>query len=524
MADYIAKLGMKVETDGAAKASADLDRVSASSTKATAAAGKFKAQAATTGKATSQLGYKASQAGYQVSDLAVQLEMGTPFVRAFGQQASQLLAVFGPAGILAGTVIAVGAAVGGVLVNAFKDATIEVERFELGLDSLLKKTDELRIHQTEWAIEQVKGQIGAMKEMGSQTVVTASRIETLEGNLKRFPGNSKAEDWRKELLKLKAETEGTEDQAKKLTDQLTALQTRLEALRSGAAASKTKDDLKDEVRLQEYVTAALIKHNQIMEGIRAATLAKGQAEDAALIALHDGQRAYELEQERNYYANAAADYVQFLTNKKEASQDHVDSIDDTENAQLQRRADAYTGFLTRRAVETESFWEDQKNQYQDDTSAAIKAEQDKLDAKAALSNAFQTLMTSESRALFEIGKAGAISETIVNTQVAAMKAFSQLGVFGAPAAAAIVAAGAVRIGKIASTQFGSRSMGSDTVPNIPTSAGQGGNTQQVSINITGGSFGAGAGDDVINSLRDFFSRDGVLFDGASTQGQVIANG
>jgi len=88
--------------------------------------------------------------------------------------------------------------------------------------------------------------------------------------------------------------------------------------------------------------------------------------------------------------------------------------------------------------------------------------------------------------------------------------------------AASAAAGAAQLVAINSTKY--NGAGSVSVPSAPSSAQGGGNTQQVSINITGGSFGAGAGDDVINSLRDFFSRDGVLFDGASTQGQVIANG
>jgi len=523
MADYIAKLGMKVETDGAAKASSDLDRVSASSEKATASAKRLSTQATTTGKATGALGHKAGQAGYQVADLAVQLEMGTPFLRAFGQQASQLLSVFGPAGILAGTIVAVGAAIGNVVmsmkgsVNVVQDIKNKIDELNGSVGNLSDAFRAQGINQATVALGQYERELwdvqGTLNEIATDGMIrrmySPEEIKDLEVNAETLV--SLIHDTNARIYALREQ--GTTPKGYKTEAQL--------AEEGVKALTKAEDDAET---LRQYRVAALIKHNQIMEGIRAATLANGQAEDAALIALHDGQRAYELEQERNYYANAAADYVQFLTNKKEASQDHVDSIDDTENAQLQRRADAYTGFLTRRAVETESFWEDQKNQYQDDTSAAIKAEQDKLDAKAALSNAFQTLMTSESRALFEIGKAGAISETIVNTQVAAMKAFSQLGVFGAPAAAAIVAAGAVRIGKIASTQFGSRSMGSDTVPNIPTSAGQGGNTQQVSINITGGSFGAGAGDDVINSLRDFFSRDGVLFDGASTQGQVIANG
>jgi len=55
------------------------------------------------------------QAGYQIGDLAVQLDGGTSFLRAFGQQGSQHLGIFGPLGAVLGTGVAIVAAFG----NAF---------------------------------------------------------------------------------------------------------------------------------------------------------------------------------------------------------------------------------------------------------------------------------------------------------------------------------------------------------------------------------------------------------------------
>jgi uncharacterized protein YukE len=52
------------------------------------------------------------QAGYQVGDFAVQLANGTNGLQAFGQQAPQLLQIFGPAGAVIGAVVAVVAALG----------------------------------------------------------------------------------------------------------------------------------------------------------------------------------------------------------------------------------------------------------------------------------------------------------------------------------------------------------------------------------------------------------------------------
>ena len=52
------------------------------------------------------------QAGFQIGDFAVQVANGTNGLQAFGQQAPQLLQIFGPAGAVIGAVVAVVAALG----------------------------------------------------------------------------------------------------------------------------------------------------------------------------------------------------------------------------------------------------------------------------------------------------------------------------------------------------------------------------------------------------------------------------
>jgi len=58
------------------------------------------------------------QAGFQVGDLAVQLQNGTHFLTAFGQQGSQLAGVFGATGAVFGAFIAIAAAVGTVILKS----------------------------------------------------------------------------------------------------------------------------------------------------------------------------------------------------------------------------------------------------------------------------------------------------------------------------------------------------------------------------------------------------------------------
>lgn len=59
-----------------------------------------------------------------------------------------------------------------------------------------------------------------------------------------------------------------------------------------------------------------------------------------------------------------------------------------------------------------------------------------------------------SKTMFEIQKAGAIAAAVMNTAEGATKAYAQFGAFGFAAAAAVIAAGAIQIGAIASTSFG----------------------------------------------------------------------
>ena len=52
------------------------------------------------------------QAGYQIADFSVQVTNGTSAIQAFGQQGSQMLAVFGPVGSLLGAAVAIVAGLG----------------------------------------------------------------------------------------------------------------------------------------------------------------------------------------------------------------------------------------------------------------------------------------------------------------------------------------------------------------------------------------------------------------------------
>ncbi|WP_437436487.1 hypothetical protein [Ruegeria arenilitoris] len=72
-----------------------------------------------------RVGNAVQQASYQFTDFVVQVQSGQSAVRALGQQGSQLLAIFGPAGAMAGLALAIGTAFVGPMLAA-RDAASKV--------------------------------------------------------------------------------------------------------------------------------------------------------------------------------------------------------------------------------------------------------------------------------------------------------------------------------------------------------------------------------------------------------------
>lgn len=118
------------------------------------------------------------------------------------------------------------------------------------------------------------------------------------------------------------------------------------------------------------------------------------------------------------------------------------------------------------------FHEDGLTEIEDKASKARKrlAEDEARTRQMAMSQMFTdltSLMNTESRKMFEIGKAGAIADTIVRTHSSAQKAYDAMAsipyvgpALGAAAAAAAITSGIARVQAINSTNFGSKSASS----------------------------------------------------------------
>lgn len=129
MADT-ASLIARVKTEGADVAAKQLDGFAKSANDADASTnrlasdvGKLDKQSANAAKAgLSVFGQKAQQVGYQLQDFTVQVQAGTSWLVALGQQGSQLAGSFGPGGAVLGAVIALASAIGGVLYKSLTEA------------------------------------------------------------------------------------------------------------------------------------------------------------------------------------------------------------------------------------------------------------------------------------------------------------------------------------------------------------------------------------------------------------------
>ena len=115
MADL--NIGINVVAGPAKKALNDTakatDNLSKSIVRAQASTQKMGKQFSSTAVSTNKFAKGAmQQAGYQIADFSVQLTGGTNALQAFGQQGSQMLAVFGPVGSILGAAVAILAAFG----------------------------------------------------------------------------------------------------------------------------------------------------------------------------------------------------------------------------------------------------------------------------------------------------------------------------------------------------------------------------------------------------------------------------
>jgi len=122
------------------------------------------------------------QVGYQVQDFFVQIQSGTDVMVALGQQGSQLAGVFGTKGALLGAVIAIGTAIGGIAIAAYKsmqglqdlkDTLDELASAQSSLKEILNLLEQSPVQIAEnftMAIEKVQQYLAILAKADMQTI------------------------------------------------------------------------------------------------------------------------------------------------------------------------------------------------------------------------------------------------------------------------------------------------------------------------------------------------------------------
>jgi lambda family phage tail tape measure protein len=165
-----------------------VDAATRSLNQASAASSNY-ALASTRGMGSSRaMGHAVQQAGFQVGDFAVQIAGGQSALRAFIQQGTQLVSMFGPTGAVIGAL----GAIGGAVIQAFlmsgdavDDAADKIWSYTEALAAAKDITDELAAAQTKFIGGLTDSRIKGFEDAidSANTKLTLLQIEAKSANL-----------------------------------------------------------------------------------------------------------------------------------------------------------------------------------------------------------------------------------------------------------------------------------------------------------------------------------------------------
>lgn len=119
--------------------------------------------------------------GMQMQDVVVQAQMGTNWFTIIAQQGSQLAGVFGPTGALFGGVLALSAALGGMLWRAMSAASEKAEEMRLELDKLYESTERAKMSALR---DQIYAQEEALEGLREKAKATSKDLQKLNEAVK----------------------------------------------------------------------------------------------------------------------------------------------------------------------------------------------------------------------------------------------------------------------------------------------------------------------------------------------------
>lgn len=143
------------------------------------------------GSASRSNGQMFTQFGYQVNDVAAQVGAGTNVIQAFGQQAGQLLQVFGPFGAILGAAVTVGATFAVTMLDG-KDAAEKAEKatkdYGDAVEFARQITETSEETQRRHNEERRQGAIETLKAAKAEKELAAARLQMQISELETLRG------------------------------------------------------------------------------------------------------------------------------------------------------------------------------------------------------------------------------------------------------------------------------------------------------------------------------------------------
>ncbi len=465
-------------------------------------------------KASSNLSRSVGMGAVQFGQFAGQVQGGQSALLAFSQQGADIGMLFGPAGMIAGGIVAVGAALAGALVPSLFEATETTEDLAKALREL-QKENKLTEAQTKFlaqadaeAAEEKKKKIAGIKEEIEEKGQLITQFNQLRAAEIKSAKDGKVND---------TVVGGYTNSISELREELVRLQAQLD-IESGATGGPT-DEAKEEAR------KASESANARISALKAAFKIENK------LIREENEEGYRIRLDGMSMAKSAQK-----------------SAWEKEKIRLEASSDARIAMMkseTQKAQENKILSEEQKSQIAKDYGMLELDQKNQLNAKLtqaeeahsakmvkikemeesakrkAVAGAFSNLsqlMNTESRKLFEIGKAAALASAVVSGYDAAVTNYAKGSKIGGPPlgaafAAASLAATFAQVRAIQSTSFGGSGSGQSIqggqVSNNVNGGGVGPqqNNQDISISVTGGD---DAGRSILNLVNMTIANGGKI--------------
>lgn len=444
------------------------------------------------------LRHAAGQLGFQLQDIAVQAQMGTNAFVILGQQGSQIASIFGPTGAIVGGVLAVGAAIASVMVPSMTDGSDATEELSNKLKEL-SKTNELTINQQKF-LKQVEAE--ETEEKKKKIAELEKEIAKQEKLAKSLDESARSYGRMAKASRIRIDNGSLEE----MRNTVERLRAEIDTLNEDFGAAKI-DPAESEAVFEtfskrfEYIQQSLNMEGDVLAAANARQFAIMQEGGNQQLALLEEQLAAQrarkqFEKERDL-AGFEEERVGILENEKLTAEQKALLVEELNELEKQRK-EQHQNELTN--IEQDAAEKRKK-------IAELEA-QAKLSTLSSIFGNLSSLMNTESRKLFEIGKVSAIAGAIVDTYAAANKALKELPTpLNYAAAAAVAVRGFANVRQIQATKFGSSGAGQSyqggQVVNNTQQQPQQVTQRNISISLAGsGSFTGGDIRGLINSINE----------------------